>query len=212
MICQTTTYFPPPLPFPLNDLPSKPGRDFPFEVEGLIPLRLSFLRSFRIAILSVRFFCLAAWLFVSCSLRSSLFGKTRGDENSVCSIMIWQRKTNQPFLLLLFSPSFRLIAFLRRAGSSRIFPPAARISALASLSRSSYSARFSAGRAANFAARALSCARAVCGSDETLCFLEVVSWLRPTMLEKLTLATASLEEDLLAAACDGPDDGSGTTS
>lgn len=59
-----------PLAFPLpNDLPSKPGRPLSL---GLMPFRLSFLRSLRIAMLSLRFFCLAAIDAVSCSLRSSL--------------------------------------------------------------------------------------------------------------------------------------------
>jgi hypothetical protein len=60
---------PPGLPFPFpNALPSKPGRAFPFP-----PLSLSFLRSFRIAMLSVRFFCLAAADASSCCFRSSLY-------------------------------------------------------------------------------------------------------------------------------------------
>lgn len=58
-----------PLPFP-KDFPSNPGRAlllfFP------TPLRFSLFRSFRIAMLSVRFFCLAAIEFASCSFRSSL--------------------------------------------------------------------------------------------------------------------------------------------
>ena len=70
--------FEPYFPFPSgflafeNDFPSNPGRPLEPLFFDLIPLRLSLRRSLRMAMLSVRFFCLAAMEAVSCSLRSSL--------------------------------------------------------------------------------------------------------------------------------------------
>ena len=61
-----------PFPFP-NDFPSNPGRAF-----GLIPFRLSFLRSFRVAMLSDLFFCFAAIEAVICFLRSLLHARNGG--------------------------------------------------------------------------------------------------------------------------------------
>ena len=134
-----------------NVFPSNPGRDFPFT-----PFCLSFLFSLLLAILSVRFFCLAAILAASCSFRSVLIKRRRQlpQKNRT------KPKAYQAFLPFAFSFSFRLAAFFSRDSSSRTLTPSIRASAFSHLSRSSICLRFSSGRAEIFSFREASCCSA----------------------------------------------------
>jgi len=129
-------YFPFPLVFPFpKDLPSKPGLALPFDLPA--PFRLTFLRSFRMAMLSALFFCFAAMDMLTCSFRSS-----------------------QDFLLFPFSFSFFFMAFFSLPSSSRTFTPSSRASAFSHFSLSSIVFLLSSGNAASFSLRAASCSSA----------------------------------------------------
>ena len=62
----------------LKERPSNPGRDF--DLAGLIPLSFSLRRSFLMAMLSVRFFCFAAWFFSNVSFFSALEDQTTSSQ------------------------------------------------------------------------------------------------------------------------------------
>lgn len=182
-----------PLDFPPNDLPSNPGLAFPFLPT---PFLLSDFLSFRIAILSVRFFCLAAIDFSSCSLRSSLMKIEI--RNQTQTIMKMNVKTYQAFLLLPFSFSTLLTAFFNLPSSSFTFTPSIRASALAHFSLSSIDFRLSSGRAASFCFRVLSWSRAWVGFEEVFrCFLLEEDEEAPARVENVTFVWpgAGLEVD-----------------
>ena len=129
--------------FEPNVLPSNPGRPFP-----CFPF-LSFFLSALMAILSVRFFCLAAMLAATCFLRSS-----------------------HSFLLLTFSCSTRLTAFFSFVMSSLTFAPSIRAPALCHWSFCWIVSRLSAGRLARRSVRACNFTKACFGSEAVLSFLE----------------------------------------
>jgi hypothetical protein len=150
------------LSFP-NDLPSKPGRAFPFDFPA--PFRLSFLFSFLIAILSDRFLCFAAMDAAIAVFRSALYHKCRDQ----CRIQAHQhRRTYQTFLLFRCSFSFFFTAFFSLLSSSLILAPSNRASALFHFSCSSIAFRLSPGKSANFSFRDTSCSSACEGFDEVL--------------------------------------------
>lgn len=143
-------------PFPPNDLPSNPGRLFPFR------------RSVFMAILSARFFCRAAIDVAACSFRSCL---QQCDFREITSGF---RKVFTYHLFWLFSLSFSFLfaAFLSRTSSSLTFTPSMRASAFSHFSCSSIAFLFSSGMAANFSLRAASWPRANDGFDVVVRFFD----------------------------------------
>jgi len=108
-----------PLPFPKR-LAFNPGRAFVF---GLIPFRLSFLRSFRVANVICPLFLLRRHCCCHLLFRSSLFSSKllNAYEDSL--------DTYHDFLLLVFSFSLRFTAFFKTRLVIFIFMPSIRASA-----------------------------------------------------------------------------------
>jgi hypothetical protein len=148
-------------------LPSNPGRPFPF---------LFFFLSALVAILSARFFCLAAILAAICCLRPS-----------------------HSFLLLAFSCSARLTAFFSFVTSSLTFAPSIRTAALCHWSFSWIASRLSAGRLARRSVLASNCTMACFGSEAVLSFLETFTGASASA-EKATVVVEGAEVPFVCGA------------
>ncbi len=148
------------LPLP-KAFPSKPGRDF-FETPFFLSLRLSL----RLAMLSSRFFCLAAIAAWTCSFFVSLnVGRNQTSRS-------WRMRSNSTtyhvVLLFAFSFSLRFAAFFSLSSSSWILTPSNLAPALAHFSFSSTAFRFSSGNDESFSLRADICCSACWGSAVVL--------------------------------------------